>query len=143
MGFWVIGASSLADVNLLLQIIMLTAILFSRGFAKNMRLRDHGVLMSVLVGLNIISFILIMGPTMLNISGSVFTNLRSIGSIITLIHAFTGGTALILGFSLAVGWRFSKSFKPCAGRRNIMLITIWLWGVSTLSGIMFYIYYYI
>ena len=143
MGFLGTGASSIADVNLFLQIIMLAALLYGREYAKNKRLRDHGVLMSIIVGFNFVSFVLIMGPTMLNISGSVFINPGNIGSVISLVHALAGGSALLLGSFLVIRWRFSKSFKPCAGRRNRMLTTTWLWGVSTLSGLAFYIYYYL
>ena len=99
--------------------------------------------MSVIVGLNLTSFTLIMGPTMLNFSGLILTKPLNTGSIITLVHAFTGGTALLAGIIIVFFWRFSKSLKSCARRRNTMLITIWLWGVSTFSGLIFYIYFYV
>lgn len=143
MGFLGTEASNLADANLLLQIVLAVLLAWGGLQAKNRRYRNHGKVMAVAVGLNIISFLLVMGPSLALNLGIVITEPTSPGVIITIIHAIGGGYALLSGTLLVSSWRFSDSFVSCAGRKTRMRATMGLWMFATLTGIAFYLYYYL
>jgi uncharacterized membrane protein YozB (DUF420 family) len=143
MGFLGTTASNFADANLILQIVLVVLLIWGRTHAKSRKYRNHGNFMAVAVGLNIISFLLVMGPSMALGWGIVVSEPTNPGVIISVIHAIGGGFALLSGVYLVASWRFADSFGPCMGKRTQMRATIGLWLLSTLTGIAFYIYYYL
>ncbi len=143
MGFLGTTASNFADANLILQTVLVALLVWGRTHAKGGRYRNHGRFMAVAVALNIISFLLVMGPSMALGWGIVVSKPTDPGVIISVIHAVGGGFALLSGIYLVASWRFADSFGKCMGRRTQMIATIGLWLLSTLTGIAFYVYYYL
>lgn len=143
MGFLGTAASNFADANLILQIVLVALLVWGRTYAKGGKYRNHGNYMAVAVALNIVSFLLVMGPSMSLGWGIVVSQPTNPGVIISVIHAVGGGFALLSGIYLVASWRFADSFVWCMGRRTQMMATIGLWLLSTLTGIGFYVYYYL
>jgi hypothetical protein len=143
MGFLGTTASNFAEANLILQIILVALLLWGRIHAKGGKYRNHGNFMAVAVALNIVSFLLVMAPSMALGWGIVVSQPTDPGVIISVIHAVGGGAALLSGIYLVASWRLASSFGPCMGRRTQMIATIGLWLFSTLTGIAFYVYYYL
>lgn len=118
-----------------MQIVLAVLLAWGGLQAKTRKFRNHGKLLAVAVGLNIISFLLVMGPSLVFNFGIVITEPTSPGVIITIIHAIGGGYAFLSGTLLVSSWRFSDSFASCAGRKTRMRITMELWMLATLTGI--------
>jgi hypothetical protein len=102
----------------------------------------HGVLMFIAVVFNIVSFALVMGPSILGFEIIVVQPLSYV-SVIAVVHGVVGGIALISGGVLAFSWRLQRSFKNCLKRKRIMKPTIILWIVALVFGIWLYIILYV
>jgi len=132
------SASVFSDLNLILQIVLL--ILLLAGFILGKKktggsIKIHGRLMTVLVVLNALSILLIMGPSLFTNLGAAAEEVFTIGFPLTLLHHSIGLIAEILGVVLV--------FKKFGNVRRWMRITFTLWLVALLSGIGFYIVYFL
>jgi hypothetical protein len=131
-------ASVFSDLNLILHIVLL--VLLIAGFILGKRktgssLKTHGRLMRVLVVLNASSILLIMGPSLLTNLGAVVDEVVTVGFPLTLLHHSIGLIAEVLGAALV--------FKKFGNVRSWMRVTFLLWLVALLSGIGFYVVYYL
>jgi hypothetical protein len=129
------------QVNLGLQIGILALIWVAYFIKKRRKYFIHGALMSVGVILNIISFLLVMGPSLLSL-GIVRTHPLHEYSLITLAHSAIGGIALILGAITVVSWRLQSTTKNCVKMKRLMKPTIILWTIALVLGILLYIVLY-
>ena len=93
----------------------------------------------MLVGviLNVISFLLVMGPSLLGFEIIRIQPLHEY-SLITLTHAAIGGIALILGAITVISWRLQSSTKNCVKMKRLMKPTIILWTIALVLGILLY-----
>lgn len=128
---------ALGPVNLGFQIVILSLILAGFFLKFKRKYLLHGVLMFVAVVLNIVSFALVMGPSILGFEIIVVQPLNYI-SVISVVHGVVGGIALILGVVLVFSWHLQRSFKNCLKRKRAMKPTITLWILALLSGIWLY-----
>lgn len=128
---------ALGPINLGFQIVILSLILIGFFLKLKGKYLQHGVLMFVAVVLNIVSFILVMGPSILGFEIIVVEPLSYV-SVIAVVHAVTGGIALISGAVLAFSWHLQRSFKDCLKRKRAMKPTIILWTLALLFGIWLY-----
>lgn len=131
-------ASFSSDLNLLLQLIILTLLLISIKFAKEktqISLKRHGRIMIVAVILNTISVFLIMGPSFTTNFGAVLDERSTIGFPLTLIHHSFGLIAEVLGVILV--------FKKFGNVRMWMRLTMTVWLITFALGFIFYFQYYI
>ena len=87
------------DINLILQMIMFLILLAGYVYRKKGRFKAHGVVMGIAVLLHVFSFLLVMGPSFLG-NFEFFTETSNLGVQTTLIHAFAGAIAVILGIGL-------------------------------------------
>jgi uncharacterized membrane protein YozB (DUF420 family) len=113
------------------------------GFFLKSKRRNylHGAFMFVAVVLNIVSFALVMGPSILGFEIIVVQPLSYV-SVIAVVHGVIGGIALISGAMLAFSWRLQRSFKNCLKRKKMMRPTMILWILALLFGIWLYIILY-
>jgi uncharacterized membrane protein YozB (DUF420 family) len=137
-------ASLSIDLNLILQIVML--IIIGVGFfykrAKNYRM--HGSFMGVAVILHILSFTTVMGPRFRQNFNLLTTATSELGVQTIWIHIIPGTTALILGILLVGAWAIRPSnIAGCFRRKRIMDITITLWLISLIFGIVTYLLFYL
>jgi uncharacterized membrane protein YozB (DUF420 family) len=137
-GLFGTNASILADLNLLLQILLLV-ILFS-GFMLGKKktadsLKAHGRVMTVLLALNALSILLVMGPSFFLKLEAVASEISVIGFPLSLVHHSVGLIAEILGAVLV--------FRKFGNVRMWMRLTFTLWLVALVLGIGFYVRYYV
>jgi uncharacterized membrane protein YozB (DUF420 family) len=143
LGFLGTEASNLIDINLILQTAIIAFLGSGWFFARRARFLNHGKFMATAIVLNILSLIFVMFPSLVEGAGVIVEKPTNPGLIISVIHVLVGGFALSSGVYFLWKWRFSKTYMECLGRRNWMRITAYLWTVATLTGIGFYIYYYL
>jgi uncharacterized membrane protein YozB (DUF420 family) len=131
-------ASVFSDLNLILHIVLLVLLLAGFVFGRKKSgnsLRTHGRFMTVLVVLNALSILLIMGPSLFTNLGAAVDEVFTVGFPLTLLHHSIGLIAEVLGAALV--------FKKFGNVRRWMRITFLLWLVALLSGIGFYVMYYL
>ena len=138
LGLFGTSASVFSDLNLILQIVLLVLLL--TGFILGKRktgssLILHGRLMTVLVVLNALSILLIMGPSLFANLGAAVEEVFVVGFPLTLLHHSIGLIAEILGAVLV--------FKKFGNVRRWMRTTFLLWLVALLSGMGFYVVYFL
>ena len=143
MGFLGTIAGIPADVNLILQIAILSTLLVGRNRAQKKIFRHHGQIMTIAVALNTASLATIMLPSLILGLGFVVTNPSNPSSIIAIIHAGLGTVSLILGYYLVLKWRLSKPLVECLKNRRLMKPTIILWAITACIGIILYVELYI
>ena len=127
----------IGQVNLGLQIGILALIWIAFIVKTRHKFFIHGVLMLIAVALNVASFLLVMGPSLLGFEIIRTQPLHEI-SLITLAHGIIGGIALILGALIVASWHLQSSTKNCIKMKRLMKPTIILWTIALVLGILLY-----
>ncbi len=137
------GAVLITDLNLMVQIVSFLLLLISMLYKIKGKIKLHGYLMGLAVLLHFITFIVAMGPSFFGEMEYFSTATDFLGVQAMWIHAIPGGVALILGIYLVMAWVFNLSnLAGCSKRKRIMDITILLWGLSLIFGIVTYLSFY-
>jgi uncharacterized membrane protein YozB (DUF420 family) len=145
-GFLGTAASSLADANLLLQVVIYILLVGGVISAKKNNFSRHGLLMGIAVLLGFASLILVMGPSLIRSFKPIIEIEYGFGSIIILVHAIVGAIALVMGVAAIL------SLRPCGkvrGKRrfgNVKKFMDAMFGVWTLSfilGVTIYAIFYV
>jgi uncharacterized membrane protein YozB (DUF420 family) len=131
----------IGQVNLGLQIGILALIWIAYFIRKRRKYFIHGTLMLVGIILNVISFLLVMGPSLLSFD-IIRTQPLHEYSLITLTHSAIGSIALILGVIVVASWHLQSSTKNCVKMKKVMKPTIILWTIALVLGIALYIILY-
>jgi uncharacterized membrane protein YozB (DUF420 family) len=126
-----------SQINLGLQIAILGIVLVGWVVRKLGHLILHGTLMLAGVALNLVSFLVVMGPSLLSLE-ILRTQPFHEYSLIALTHAAIGSIALIMGIVIVALWGLRSSPTVCMRRRRVMRVTIVLWTVALVLGIWFY-----
>ena len=126
----------IAEINLVLQVVIMAIFVTSYLVKRRGKFLQHGVMMVVGVALSMVSFLLVMGPSLysLGISRSLFGNLPFNTSVTVVLHASFGSVAEILSLWIVVSWRFKLDYQLCAKRKRVMRVTFLLWLTSLLLG---------
>jgi uncharacterized membrane protein YozB (DUF420 family) len=139
----IVISSFLSQINLILQIFIL--ILLSLGM-REIRIKrsflSHGRILTIAAILNLVSFLVVMGPSFLGFQSFVFEQISETFSIITLAHSVFGSIAIIFSLGLVLNWRLQSSAKNCVGKKNVMQLVMALWIIALLSGIIYYFVLY-
>lgn len=125
------------QVNAVIQIVITVLLLVSIGIKGRRRYFLHGFTMLTGVLLNLLSFVLIMFPSLLRMEIINIQPLHTI-SIMTLFHSALGLIVLILGLWLVVSWHLKSSPKECFKRKQLMRVTTALWLIALLMGFTLY-----
>lgn len=142
-GIFGTSAVLITDINLLIQIISFLVLLISIVYKVKGKIKFHGYLMGFAVILHFITFIVAMGPSFSDGLDFFTTATDLIGVQAMWIHALTGGIALILGIFLVLVWIINLSnVAGCVKRKRIMDITVVLWALSLIFGIVTYLSFY-
>lgn len=143
-GIFGTNAVLITDINLLIQIIAFILILVGLGYKTKGKFRNHGFVMGVAVVLHLTSFLIAMGPSFLN-GFEFFTTDTSLTGVQTMwVHAVTGAVALVLGILLVLAWIVRVSdIKACIRKKRFMDVTILLWSISLIFGIVTYLLFYL
>jgi uncharacterized membrane protein YozB (DUF420 family) len=132
----------IAQVNLGLQIAILAIILIGYILKRKAKFFLHGTSMLIGVVLNFISFLVVMGPSLLSFE-IIWTQPLNKASLIALTHGIIGGTALVSGALIVAFWHLQSSTKNCVKRKKLMRITIVLWTMALVLGIWLYTILYV
>ena len=132
----------IATTNLVLQILTLTLLLAGFILKRRGKFIQHARIMLVAVVLNAVSFLLVMGPSLL---GSLLDRFGFFArdplgefSIVTAIHVALGTVAEILGIWIVSSWHLSSSFNKCSRRKKVMRATLILWTTALVLGVLLY-----
>jgi len=128
-----------AQINLVLQVAIFIILSASiRELKKKRNFPLHGSMMAIAVVLNFISFLLVMGPSLIGLQEFVLSKPLNILSIVTLLHASFGALAEVFGVWTVISWRLHSPVKYCMSKKKLMRAIIVLWLISLFSGFVFY-----
>jgi uncharacterized membrane protein YozB (DUF420 family) len=145
-GFLGTGAPFVADVNLVVQVVMATALVMGALFAKQKRYRAHAVTQTTVVLLNSVMIATVMWPAMRQQVLPAFPTVFGRWYFaVASIHAIVGITAEVLGLyillvaatNLLPHWLRFRNWK------RWMRTELVVWWVALLSGIGTYYAWYI
>lgn len=131
-------ASLASDLSLLLQLVILVILIVGVKFGKEKTaksLKRHGTIMTIVVVLNAIGILLVMLPSFVTNLSAVLNEPSTVGSPLTSIHVFFGILAEGLGITFV--------FKKFGNVRMWMRLTVAFWLIAIISGISFYLRYYV
>ena len=142
MGIFGTSALLITDINLLIQIVSFMVLLVGVIYKIKGKFKIHGFLMGLAVLLHFITFVVVMGPSFSE-GIEFFTTSIDIGVQTMWVHAITGSIALILGIILVGLWIVNSSnIAGCVKRKRIMDITVLMWALSLIFGIVTYLSFY-
>ena len=130
------------QINLAFQIVILIIIAASFLLKKSHKYLLHGTTMLIGIVLNTISFILVMGPSLLNYREFILANATDKISLAIIAHGIIGGMAEILAVIIIAFWGLRSSINNCAKNRKLMRVTFGLWLTALALGILVYILAY-
>lgn len=133
-----------ADINLILQIIMLLFLIIGMVYKNKRKFKMHGGIMGIAVILHILTFLTVMGPPFFESFNYYITATSDLRVQTTLAHAVPGAIAMILGIILVGAWALRPSnIAACSRMKRLMDITVLLWLVSLIFGIATYLVFYL
>jgi uncharacterized membrane protein YozB (DUF420 family) len=143
-GIFGTGAVLQTDINLILQIVMFLIIVIGLFYKNKRKFKIHGGIMGIAVILHILSFLLIMGPSLYENYDFFTTDTSELGVQTTWIHAVPGAIAMIMGIILVGAWALRPSnIAACSRMKRLMDITTLLWLISLIFGITTYMVFYV
>ena len=145
IGLFGTKAPLVSDISLLLEIAILIVLFVGRRYAKKIKYRTHGFIMTGAVTLHALTILLVMTPSFalfVDVLGSDPASLGLIGIIIVSIHVPAGIVAEILGVIFVAQWGFKPTIG-CIKRRRLMLPLFLLWTLSSILGIAIYAIYFL
>lgn len=125
-----------ADLNLIVQIAVLSLLLAGVYFVRASKLKTHDRLMKSAVIIQFGALILWMAPSLLLNIGALRAS--TLGPVITALHVLGGVLALALAIS-AIGHRTIGPLQL----KWTMWSTFSVWTSTAILGIAFYAYYYL
>ena len=129
------------QANAALQLVTLALLLLGVGIKRRKKFILHGVTMLGAVVLNLLSFVLVMLPSLLRME-IISTQPLHVISLVTVIHSSIGSLVVILGIWLLASWQLRSSPAMCFKHRLRMRVTATLWLVALLIGFILYYFLY-
>ena len=145
-GFLGTGATFAADLNLVVQLIMGTALISGAVLAKCKRYRAHGICQTTVLLLNLLMIGLVMWPSFhQQVEPRMSKAFHKWYFEVALVHGILGITAEILGLYIVIvagttilpQWLRFNHWKPW------MRAEIALWTIVLLSGLATYCAWYV
>jgi uncharacterized membrane protein YozB (DUF420 family) len=129
-----------ATISLSIQIVVLILLIGGYSLKRMKKFRQHGITMFTAVVLHTIVILAWMIPSFSNFFSSPSSiNLADMLTVTILVHALMGITAALLGIWLVASWRLRADMKTCFAKKSVMRITITLWLIALLLGIILYL----
>jgi uncharacterized membrane protein YozB (DUF420 family) len=127
-----------AQINLGLQVGLALLLLSGVVLMRRGSFFLHGVFMLVATVLNAVSFFLVMGPSLVGWSSAIVAYPLIKFSVVIVAHASLGSIAEVLAIWLVGSWRLRSGSDYCARKKSLMLVTIVLWLIALLLGVVTY-----
>ena len=129
-----------ATISLVIQLVVLGLLLGGWWLKAVKKFRQHGITMLAAVVLHAVMVFAWMIPMFSSLFSSPDSiNLADMFTVIILVHAFTGIASTILGIWLVASWRLQANMKTCFAKKNVMRVTIILWLIALVIGIVLYL----
>jgi uncharacterized membrane protein YozB (DUF420 family) len=132
-----------AQINLVFQVVVMAVLFLSLGLKTRKKFVLHGATMLVAFLLYLISFSLVMLPSLLNLQEFIVNYPSSRLSIAIVVHAVLGGLTDILSLWIIVSWRLRSNIQSCVRKKMIMRVTLMLWLTVLVLGIVTYVYLWV
>jgi len=138
------GATLVADVNLILQVVMLVVLIVGAFQAKRQSRELHCNLMTVLVVANAAAIVAIMNPSFIRSVPFALRYPSAQGPTVLWPHVVIGVAAEAMGVYVVVAMKWGNSSVGTRLRRLkwVMRITAVLWMVALVAGILVYLVRY-
>jgi len=129
-----------STISLIIQIVVLALISGALVLKKQNKFRQHGITMLSAVVLHIISILAVMIPSFAGFFAEPgLIDYADVFVMLTLVHVASGVIAAVLGVWLVGSWHLQKDLKPCFKKKRIMDVTISLWLLAIILGIILYL----
>ena len=133
-----------ADLNLLLHLAILLLIVTGFTFARRKRFEIHEKWMFSGIVLVAVSFFAWMAPSYIDNFHVIVEELYSPGVIVTNIHVALGAITGILAIYIVLRMKFDIPQRFAVKRvKRLMRTTFTLWWLTFISGLSFYLIYYV
>ena len=127
-----------STISLGIQIVVLALLIGAIFLKSKNKYRQHGIVMFSAVVLHIVSILAVMVPSFRAYLGPGVINFSDIWAIVTFVHVSTGLIAVLVGIWLVGSWHLKTDIKQCFRKKRFMDVTLILWLLSILLGIMLY-----
>jgi uncharacterized membrane protein YozB (DUF420 family) len=129
-----------ATISIVIQIIVLTMLIGGVWLKRMKKFRQHGITMFAAILLHAVTILTWMMPSFSRLFTSPGAiNLVDLLTIGLIIHALAGVIAFILGVWIVASWRLKVDVKTCFAKKSIMRVTITLWIIALVIGIILYL----
>ena len=145
-GFLGTGATFGADLNLVVQLIMGTALIAGARLAKHKRYKPHGICQTTVLLLNLFMIRLVMWPSFQQqVKPTLFRGAHKWYSEVAILHAVLGTTAELLGLYIVIvaGTNVLPACLRFKHWKWWMRTELALWVIVLLSGIGTYCAWYV
>jgi len=133
-----------ADLNLLVHLALLLLIITGFTFARKKKFEIHEKWMFSAIVLAAISFFAWMAPSYIDNFHVIVEELYSPGVMVTNIHVALGTITGILAIYIILRMKFDLPQKFTVKRvKRLMRTTFTLWWLTFISGLSFYLIYYV
>lgn len=135
---------AVATTTLAIQIAVFVLLIVGYQFKRQLQYRKHGTVMTSAVIVHAISIFVVMIPSFSAVVSPTFL-LPEPHQLVYgagIIHAAAGVLAFLLGLWLVVAWRFERNVKRCLRRKKVMWITLGLWLLALVLGIVLFAVFY-
>lgn len=135
----------IGTASLIIQLVVFIMLLLGYAYKRRLKFRRHGTIMAGAVFLHLITIIVIMIPSfaLAVVPEYIIPKPLMMISLVGLIHGVTGILAIALGLYLVAAWRFQADVKGCIRRKPTMRITLVLWLIALVLGIVLYALFYV
>lgn len=134
----------IGTASLIIQIVVFFMLLLGYQSKRKQKFRKHGIVMAIALVLHLVTILVIMIPsfTLAVVPEFIIPDPTMVISLVGLIHGVTGIIAVVLGGYLVAAWRFKTDASGCFKRKQTMRITITVWFLSLILGIVLYALFY-
>ncbi|MGQ9494102.1 MAG: DUF420 domain-containing protein [Anaerolineae bacterium] len=136
-------ANLIADINLILQVVILVILIVGASQAKRRNFQIHHVWMTVAVVANAVLIVAIMNPSLFRILPFALRNPGADKPTALWPHMLLGAVAELLGVYIVLSGNMGQ--PDALRRRNLkwlMRITFLLWVLALVAGIVLYKVWY-
>jgi uncharacterized membrane protein YozB (DUF420 family) len=133
-----------ATATLVVQIAVFVLLIVGYQFKRQLQYRKHGAAMASAVIAHAISIFIVMIPSFSSIIAPTAALPEPQQFIYTagIVHGVTGALAFLIGAWLVIAWRFGSNVQGCIKRKKIMRVTLGLWLIALVLGIMLFALFY-
>ena len=138
-GFLGTRANWAADLNLIVQVVLLVVLFAGRARAKRRSLTEHHNWMTAVVVVNAVMIVAVMNPAFFRLLPRVWPRLGALGPMVLWLHVVVASLAELLGLYAVLALRMElPELLRVRNLKWFMRITFLLWFVALSAGVVIY-----